>query len=80
MNFVALSALINSALYIILVFAAGIYIHNGIAVLGAIITAGLCYLCAMAQLNFPQYPKVAQILIMLSIVSGIVAGVPLVTR
>lgn len=78
--FVAISLIVNSALYSTLVFGAGLYIHNGIAVLGSIVTVGLCYLCAFVQLNFPEARKITLALVGLSIASGIASAVPLVLR
>lgn len=53
MNLALISGMINSALYLIGVFIAGIVTHNPWAWKFALLTAALCYLSALTQAIIP---------------------------
>lgn len=58
MNLVLISGMINSALYLIGVFIAGIITHNPAAWKIALFTAALCYLSALAQAIIPADSRI----------------------
>jgi hypothetical protein len=76
-SFLFIHGFINSALYIVGVFVAGMVWDHHVAVIGSVITAALCYLAALVQLSVPEARLSATILVALSIAAGFVAGLGL---
>lgn len=74
--FVRLGVLINSALYLTGCFVAGVFFMQPVAWKFALITAAVAYLAYTAQ-ETPEMPKIASGLVLLSIVTGSIAGLSL---
>ena len=72
------AVILNSALYNVGVFVAGLYLAHIQAVIGALVTVAICYLTALVQISFPQYRTAATVLVAASIISGILAGLGLI--
>lgn len=72
---VASGVLLNSALYLLTVFVAAVCDHNDVARDFTIATFGLTYLCYVAQLGRSRF---AGLLTVLSVASGVTAGVVLI--
>jgi uncharacterized protein (DUF486 family) len=72
-----IALLINSALYLTGAFIAGLMLGNRIAWLCALTSAGLCYIGPMFQLAAPAQRTYALVIVVLSIVFGVAAGVAL---
>lgn len=70
-------ALINSALYLVLVFVAGLAAHNHAVVNVDIAAIGVTYLSYTAQITGIM-PQVSNALVFLSIGLGVIAGILLV--
>jgi hypothetical protein len=68
----AIGALLHGALYLAGVFFAALTMHNTTAALLAIVTAGVTYLSFLAHVA--RVTALANMLAMLSIVCGLVAG------
>jgi arginine exporter protein ArgO len=75
--FVYVGLLLNSALYLVCVFVAGIFTHNALSWKLAIATMGVCYLCYLAQ-DMAASRRVAGALVVLSIILGVAAGLLLI--
>jgi hypothetical protein len=67
--------LINSALYLSGCFVAGLVVGSPLAWKAALLTAAICYLCYSAQDAWCQ--RLAQVLRVLSLLTGTAAGVAL---
>lgn len=77
MNLLIVAIIVNSALYIAMVFTAGLVTHNAVAYMIAIMTAGVCYLSYSAQVIWPKQNFVSLVTVLASIVLGVLAGVSL---
>lgn len=79
-KFLALGIYINSALFIIGVFVAGLVLNVPLAWKGAILTAGISYLAYVAQVTMASYFTVSVLLVVASVVSGILSAATLILR
>jgi hypothetical protein len=70
----AVATLVASSLYMAGVFVAAIAWGNHVAAIGAVITAGLCYLSYMAQM---WATDIAKPMVTVSVVAGVIAGLSL---
>lgn len=73
MNLLIVAIIVNSALYIGMVFTAGLVTHNETAYILAIVTAGLCYVAPLVQVSWPGHRAIETVLVLISIASGLVA-------
>lgn len=73
-SLILIAGIINSALYLIGVFVAGLLTNHPRAWALALITAGLCYLSALVQITFPSWRAIASALVLWSIICGVLAG------
>ena len=76
-GFLVVHGFINSALYIVGVFVAGLVWDHHAAVIGSLVTAALCYLAALVQLSVPTDRQTATLLVGLSIFAGALSGLGL---
>lgn len=82
-KFLFAAILLNSALYLSGVFAAGILLANPFAWKLALIAAGMCYVTYVAQYFSGVrhlYARVGEITTWLSIVAGVLAGLALLWK
>ena len=81
-RFVMISTIINSALYCLCIVIAGVIWGNSLAVLLAIATLGVSYLCTTVQtvfdLNAPLVRLLVLVLLAISIATGVSAGLALI--
>lgn len=76
MDYRIAGAMLNSALYLIGVFALGMATNNGWAVKGAVAAAGVTYLGYVAQAMGKQL--IGNIIVAASIILGLAAGITLI--
>lgn len=81
MNYIFISGIINSALYLTGVFVLGVTGGNPVAPILAIITSGICYLAALLQVSAHPESRFFRIvaigLVVWSIIFGAAAGISL---
>ena len=70
----ALGVYLNAALYLTMVFVAGLVTKNDLAWKLAAVSAGLCYFAYVIQIVFPEHRHFANSVVATSIIAGIVAG------
>ena len=75
---IAVGVLLNSSLYLTGVFIAGLYTGNSLAWKMALVSFGVAYASYLAQFLVPEKNSLIGFLILLSILSGFVAGVSLI--
>ncbi len=76
-RFLTIALLINSALFLIAAFVAGLMLGNRVAWGAALLSCGLSYLAPMWQLIMPGERWAAMGLVMLSVMFGTIAGAAL---
>lgn len=76
-NWLYIAILLNSALYLVGVFTAGIVTGNHVAWQVALITSAICYISPTMQLALPEHRAANFVLAVLSVALGVAAGVAL---
>lgn len=72
-NMLLVAIVLNSALWCIGIFGAGIVWNHPIASMLAILTVGTCYVAPVMQVQFPHRRDVAAVFAYLSILFGVLA-------
>lgn len=79
MSPLSVGLILNSALYLVCIFVAALVRGDRLAMYAAIVTMGICYLSYAAQIMVPDNKRINGSLFIASVVSGLAAGVYLVT-